>query len=221
MATVTSAGCLLQPPLYPPPSCDPTVVQVNVSLCGLAGVGKTALAHLICSRSPLLRALRSDAAEEEGSTGHGTSTLGLEVSMTHWAVKHRGADGTGKVVLLQLQLWDCGSAARKKFAHLQQQASSCDATVFVMSASDAASHAWALAAVKAPGTAHAVLVVTKCDLACQAQVTRAELAALPSACPGVPVVLVENPPGAEPSKADEAACSLLDHIAEIVLQSGK
>uniref|UniRef100_A0A8B9P9V0 Ciliogenesis and planar polarity effector 2 n=1 Tax=Apteryx owenii TaxID=8824 RepID=A0A8B9P9V0_APTOW len=90
---------LLERPVLPPPLATATAAY-KLFVSGKSGVGKTALvAKLVGAEVP--------AAHHE--------TLGIEATTVYWPAKLRD---TGRPVMFQLDFWDCGEAALKKFDHI-------------------------------------------------------------------------------------------------------
>ncbi|XP_050838493.1 ciliogenesis and planar polarity effector 2 isoform X4 [Serinus canaria] len=116
-----------------------------------SGVGKTALVAW-------LGGTPAPAAHHE--------TLGIEATTLFWPAKPRGS---GRPVLFQLHLWDCGDGALRKFEHLLPgcpRAQACkeeaDAALFLFSFTDRASFEELpalMGRVLGPGDRHLVRVV--------------------------------------------------------------
>ncbi|XP_072773498.1 ciliogenesis and planar polarity effector 2 isoform X2 [Taeniopygia guttata] len=90
---------LLERPALPPALAVPTVTY-KLFLAGRSGVGKTALVAW-------LGGTPAPPAHHE--------TLGIEVTTLFWPAK---PCDSGRPVLFQLHLWDCGDGALRKFEHL-------------------------------------------------------------------------------------------------------
>ncbi|XP_068514402.1 ciliogenesis and planar polarity effector 2 isoform X1 [Anas acuta] len=164
---------LLEHPMLPPALAVPTA-RYKIFLSGKSGVGKTAL----------VAALTGTPAP----TAH-RETLGIEASSVFWPAQPRGAQ---RAVMFQLQLWDCGDSALRKFEHILPACKEeADAVLFLFSFTDRASFEELparLARVVAPGEdLLRVVVGTKFDLAAQADVTEADLEAFESTW-GLPVL---------------------------------
>ncbi|XP_058711207.1 ciliogenesis and planar polarity effector 2 isoform X2 [Poecile atricapillus] len=112
---------LLERPALPPALAVPTVTY-KLFLAGRSGVGKTALVAWLAGTPGLL-------AHHE--------TLGIEATTVFWPAKPRGS---GRPVLFQLHLWDCGDGALRKFEHLLPACKEeADAALFLFSFTDRAS----------------------------------------------------------------------------------
>ncbi|XP_038015532.1 ciliogenesis and planar polarity effector 2 isoform X1 [Motacilla alba alba] len=111
-------------------------------------------------------------------------TLGIEATTLFWPAKPRGS---GRPVLFQLHLWDCGDGALRKFEHLLPACKEeADAALFLFSFTDRASFEELpalMGRVLGPGDRHLVRVVvgTKFDLAPHAAVTEGDVRAFEGA----------------------------------------
>ncbi|XP_039553429.1 ciliogenesis and planar polarity effector 2 isoform X2 [Passer montanus] len=112
---------LLERPALPPALAVPTVTY-KLFLAGRSGVGKTALVAWL-GGTPV------PPAHHE--------TLGIEVTTLFWPAKPRGSS---RPVLFQLQLWDCGDGALRRFEHLLPACKEeADAALLLFSFTDRAS----------------------------------------------------------------------------------
>ncbi|XP_066838228.1 ciliogenesis and planar polarity effector 2 [Anser cygnoides] len=164
---------LLERPTLPPALAVPTA-RYKLFVAGKSGVGKTALVAAL--------------AGTPAPTAH-RETMGIEASTVFWPAKPRGAE---RPVMFQLQLWDCGESALRKFDHvLPACKEEADAVLFLFSFTDRASFEELparLARVVAPGEdLLRVVVGTKFDLAAHADVTEEDLAAFEGTW-GLPVL---------------------------------
>uniref|UniRef100_A0A8C5JEN3 Ciliogenesis and planar polarity effector 2 n=1 Tax=Junco hyemalis TaxID=40217 RepID=A0A8C5JEN3_JUNHY len=106
--------------------------------------------------------------------------FGIEATTLFWPAKPRGS---GRPVLFQLHLWDCGDGALKKFEHLLPACKEeADAALFLFSFTDRASFEELpalMGRVLGPGDRHLVRVVvgTKFDLAPHTAVTEGDVRA--------------------------------------------
>ncbi|XP_063032870.1 ciliogenesis and planar polarity effector 2 isoform X2 [Melospiza melodia melodia] len=107
--------------------------------------------------------------------------FGIEATTLFWPAKPRGS---GRPVLFQLHLWDCGDGALRKFEHLLPACKEeADAALFLFSFTDRASFEELpalMGRVLGPGDRHLVRVVvgTKFDLAPHTAVTEGDVRAL-------------------------------------------
>ncbi|RLV89736.1 hypothetical protein DV515_00014721 [Chloebia gouldiae] len=153
--TLSPSPGLLERPALPPALAVPTVTY-KLFLAGRSGVGKTALVAW-------LGGTPAPPAHHE--------TLGIEATTLFWPAKPRGS---GRPVLFQLHLWDCGDGALRKFEHLLPACKEeADAALFLFSFTDRASFEELpalMGRVLDPGDSHLVRVVvgTKFDLVAHA-----------------------------------------------------
>ncbi|XP_050838490.1 ciliogenesis and planar polarity effector 2 isoform X2 [Serinus canaria] len=142
--TLSASPGLLERPALPPALAVPTVTY-KLFLAGRSGVGKTALVAW-------LGGTPAPAAHHE--------TLGIEATTLFWPAKPRGS---GRPVLFQLHLWDCGDGALRKFEHLLPACKEeADAALFLFSFTDRASFEELpalMGRVLGPGDRHLVRVV--------------------------------------------------------------
>ncbi|XP_065594144.1 ciliogenesis and planar polarity effector 2 [Cyrtonyx montezumae] len=155
---------LLERPALPPALSVPTLTY-KLFVSGRSAVGKTALVAALAG-TPVPPTHRE--------------TLGIEVSTLFWPATPLGSE---RPVLFQLQFWDCGESALRKFEHLlpacQEEV---DAILLVFSFTDRASFEELparLARVLQPGQDPLRVVVgTRFDLCPRTAVTEADVAAL-------------------------------------------
>uniref|UniRef100_A0A8C5JEV8 Ciliogenesis and planar polarity effector 2 n=1 Tax=Junco hyemalis TaxID=40217 RepID=A0A8C5JEV8_JUNHY len=179
---------LLERPALPPALAVPTVTY-KLFLAGRSGVGKTALvAWLGGTPAPPahhetlgIEATMRPWVRLGGSGGDSPAVpAGIEATTLFWPAKPRGS---GRPVLFQLHLWDCGDGALKKFEHLLPACKEeADAALFLFSFTDRASFEELpalMGRVLGPGDRHLVRVVvgTKFDLAPHTAVTEGDVRA--------------------------------------------
>lgn len=112
---------LLERPALPPNLAVPFVTY-KLFLHGKSGVGKTAL-------------VASLAGTPVPPVHH--ETLGIEVTTVYWPAKARAS---GRPIMFQLQFWDCGDGAMRKFEHLLPACKEeADAVLFLFSFTDRSS----------------------------------------------------------------------------------
>ncbi|XP_050838492.1 ciliogenesis and planar polarity effector 2 isoform X3 [Serinus canaria] len=205
--TLSASPGLLERPALPPALAVPTVTY-KLFLAGRSGVGKTALVAW-------LGGTPAPAAHHE--------TLGIEATTLFWPAKPRGS---GRPVLFQLHLWDCGDGALRKFEHLLPgcpRAQACkeeaDAALFLFSFTDRASFEELpalMGRVLGPGDRHLVRVVvgTKFDLAPHAAVTEGDVRAF-EGTQGLRVLRAGGTAGAGGARAGLARVApVLDALVE-------
>uniref|UniRef100_H0YUV9 Ciliogenesis and planar polarity effector 2 n=1 Tax=Taeniopygia guttata TaxID=59729 RepID=H0YUV9_TAEGU len=131
---------LLERPALPPALAVPTVTY-KLFLAGRSGVGKTALVAWLGGPPPFV-------------------PTGIEVTTLFWPAK---PCCSGRPVLFQLHLWDCGDGALRKFEHLLPACKEeADAALFLFSFTDRVSFEELpalMGRVLDPGDPHLVRVV--------------------------------------------------------------
>ncbi|KAM6241060.1 ciliogenesis and planar polarity effector 2 [Porphyrio hochstetteri] len=173
---------LLERPVLPPTLAAPTVTY-KLFLSGKSGVGKTALVAAL-------------AGTPVPPIHH--ETLGIEATTVFWPAKPQAS---GRPVIFQLQLWDCGDGALKKFEHLLPACKEeADAILFLFSFIDRSSFEELpalMSRVVGPDEENLVRVVvgTKFDLCPQADVTEEDVTAFEGAW-GLRVLRAGSGPGA-------------------------
>ncbi|OXB77263.1 UNVERIFIED_CONTAM: hypothetical protein H355_002255 [Colinus virginianus] len=155
---------LLERPALPPALSVPTLTY-KLFVSGRSAVGKTALVATLAG-TPVPPTHRE--------------TLGIEVSTLFWPAIPLGSE---RPVLFQLQFWDCGESALRKFEHLLPACrEEADAILLVFSFTDRASFEELparLARVLQPSEDPLRVVVgTRFDLCPRTAVTEADVAAL-------------------------------------------
>ncbi|XP_066059077.1 ciliogenesis and planar polarity effector 2 [Chamaea fasciata] len=192
---------LLERPALPPALAVPTVTY-KLFLAGRSGVGKTALVAWL-GGTPV------------PPTHH--ETLGIEVTPLFWPAKPRAS---GRPVLFQLHLWDCGDGALRKFEHLLPACKEeADAVLFLFSFTDRASFEELpalMGRVLGPGDRDIVRMVvgTKFDLAPHAAVTEGDVRAFEGTW-GLRVLRAGGTPGAGGARAGLARVApVLDALVE-------
>ncbi|XP_066190545.1 ciliogenesis and planar polarity effector 2 isoform X1 [Sylvia atricapilla] len=192
---------LLERPALPPALAVP-IVTYKLFLAGRSGVGKTALvAWLGGTPAP--------------PTHH--ETLGIEATPLFWPAKPRAS---GRPVLFQLLLWDCGDGALRKFEHLLPACKEeADAALFLFSFTDRASFEELpalMGRVLGAGDRDIVRMVvgTKFDLAPHAAVTEGDVRAFEGTW-GLRVLRAGAAPGAGGARAGLARVApVLDALVE-------
>ncbi|XP_025945669.1 ciliogenesis and planar polarity effector 2, partial [Apteryx rowi] len=191
--------------VLPPPLATATAAY-KLFVSGKSGVGKTALvAKLAGAEVP--------AAHHE--------TLGIEATTVYWPAKLRD---TGRPVMFQLDFWDCGEAALKKFDHILPACKEeADGVLFLFSFTDRSSFEdlpGQMARVTRPEeNLVRVVVGTKFDQSPQADVTERDVAAFERAW-RLPVLQARSMPcrrrdaGARAELAQVAP--LLDALVELL-----
>ncbi|XP_053941906.1 ciliogenesis and planar polarity effector 2 isoform X2 [Cuculus canorus] len=192
---------LLERPVLPPALTVP-FVPYKLFVCGKSGIGKTALVATL--------------AGTPAPTAH-HETLGIEVTTVYWPAKLRA---TGRPVIFQLEFWDCGDGALRKFEYLLPDCKEeADAILFLFSFTDRLSFEELpaqMSRVVGPDEENLIKVVigTKFDLVTQAAVPEAAVVAFEEA-QGVPVLRAGNGPGAGMGRAGVARVApILDTLAE-------
>ncbi|XP_053941908.1 ciliogenesis and planar polarity effector 2 isoform X3 [Cuculus canorus] len=143
--------------------------------------------------------------------------FGIEVTTVYWPAKLRA---TGRPVIFQLEFWDCGDGALRKFEYLLPDCKEeADAILFLFSFTDRLSFEELpaqMSRVVGPDEENLIKVVigTKFDLVTQAAVPEAAVVAFEEA-QGVPVLRAGNGPGAGMGRAGVARVApILDTLAE-------
>ncbi|XP_050838495.1 ciliogenesis and planar polarity effector 2 isoform X6 [Serinus canaria] len=175
--TRTSGECSVRAPPAPPsralsPQNDPERLPRSAGAPGAAARAGCPHGHLqtlpggqerrrqdsaggLAGRDPRARRPPRDP----GHRGH-HETLGIEATTLFWPAKPRGS---GRPVLFQLHLWDCGDGALRKFEHLLPACKEeADAALFLFSFTDRASFEELpalMGRVLGPGDRHLVRVV--------------------------------------------------------------
>ncbi|XP_030363745.1 ciliogenesis and planar polarity effector 2 [Strigops habroptila] len=192
---------LLERPALPPNLAVPFVTY-KLFLHGKSGVGKTAL-------------VASLAGTPVPPVHH--ETLGIEVTTVYWPAKARAS---GRPIMFQLQFWDCGDGAMRKFEHLLPACKEeADAVLFLFSFTDRSSFEELpaqMSRVMGPDGERLVRVVvgTKFDLSPQADVTERDVVAFEEAR-GVRVLRAGSAPGAGGGRGGLARVSpILDALVE-------
>ncbi|XP_052648360.1 ciliogenesis and planar polarity effector 2 [Harpia harpyja] len=192
---------LLERPALPPNLAVPTVTY-KLFLSGKSGVGKTALVATL-------------AGTPVPPIHH--ETLGIEATTVYWPAKLRAS---GRPVIFQLQFWDCGDGALKKFEHLLPACKEeADAVLFLFSFTDRSSFEELpaqMSRVVGPDEENLVRVVvgTKFDLSPQADVTEGDVTAFEETW-GLPVLRAGSGPGARGGREGLARVApLLDALVE-------
>ncbi|XP_041878074.1 ciliogenesis and planar polarity effector 2 isoform X3 [Corvus kubaryi] len=143
--------------------------------------------------------------------------FGIEATTLFWPAKPRAS---GRPVLFQLHLWDCGDGALRKFEHLLPACKEeADAALFLFSFTDRASFEELpalMGRVLGPGDRGLVRVVvgTKFDLAPHAAVTEGDVRAFEGTW-GLRVLRAGGAPGAGGARAGLARVApVLDALVE-------
>ncbi|XP_064353225.1 ciliogenesis and planar polarity effector 2 isoform X2 [Dromaius novaehollandiae] len=195
-------GLLERPALPPALAAAPAAYKLFVS--GKSGVGKTALVAAL--------------AGAEGPAGH-HETLGIQATTVYWPAKVRDA---GRPVLFQLDFWDCGETALKKFDHILPACKEeADGVLFLFSFTDRCSFEdlpGQVARVTRPEeNLVRVVVGTKFDLSPQADVTERDVAAFERAW-RLPVLRASGAPRARGrrGRGDAGARAELARVAPLL-----
>ena len=148
------------------PSVPPSFEQKSykLALIGKSGVGKTALTSLLSNQRDFV------AAQASGETP------GVRVTTVYWPVKVNG-----KLLLVNLELWDAGESATKKYNHIlpvcKQNAS---AVLYTFSFTDKSSFEDIEAQLsrRSSNTGCVIVIGTKYGLQNDVQVSQADVARL-------------------------------------------
>ncbi|XP_068771952.1 ciliogenesis and planar polarity effector 2 isoform X2 [Struthio camelus] len=144
--------------------------------------------------------------------------FGIQATTVYWPAKVRE---TGRPVMFQLDFWDCGEAALKKFDHvLPACKEEADGVLFLFSFTDRSSFEdlpAQMARVTQPGeNLLRVVVGTKFDQSPQADVTERDVAAFERAW-RLPVLRARSVPRRQQRRRQDAgACAELAEVAPLL-----
>lgn len=118
------------PPLSPemPLPLKPEIRHYKLYLLGKSGVGKTSLINTLIGILP-------------AGNGRSDETLGIRIFTLYWPVYLEEArlegKSQGRVILMRLDLWDCGSRAVHQYAYMLPQCKlDADASLLIFALTD-------------------------------------------------------------------------------------